>query len=323
MSNNRTRRVQSMYGASSHSQAATPGVENKDVIFTGDPVSALAQVSGRRALVLAQVPKLSAAGQSAPFSLPSSQAFSKSTIIEATVLQLLLVVGETGVQAKADEQLWQWGGRHVGSISMNGSLVATVDPSLMLRAVGSAASQAVTCQLSSTDLDQLFDDACLLLSTVPDSLPAVRGLPADAHLPYKLGEHSMFCDASAGQGDDTLPCLVCAVRNPAAPKAYIKREGMRKHIAAHILKDHIRVDACGFCGIAGSSTPRLTGKGASLQPDRQSCAKVYGCKFSYGPCLKVNTRSCTNIPMPCPSPGCCELRWMYTMVAHWQEAHSD
>jgi hypothetical protein len=114
------------------------------------------------------------------------------------------------VQAKADEQLWQSGGRHVGSISVNGSLVTTVNPSLMPRAVGSAASQAVTYQLSSADLDQLFDDACLVLPTVPDSLPAVRGLPADAHLPYKLGERSMFCDVSAGQGDDTLPCLVCA-----------------------------------------------------------------------------------------------------------------
>jgi hypothetical protein len=86
-----------MYGASSHSQAAAPGVDEKDVICTGDPVSVLVKVGGRRALVLAQVTKLSAPGQSAPFSLPSSQAFSKSTTIEATVLQLLLVVGEAGV----------------------------------------------------------------------------------------------------------------------------------------------------------------------------------------------------------------------------------
>jgi hypothetical protein len=212
----------------------------------------------------------------------------------------------------------------VGSISVNRSLVATVNPSLMPLAVGSAASQAVTYQLSSADLDQLLDDACLVLSTVPDyHRPAVRCLPVDAHLPYQLGERSMFCDASAGQGDDTLPCLVCAVRYPAAPKAYIKREGMRKHIAAHILKGHIRVDACGFCRVAGSCTPRLTGKGASLQPDKQCCAKGYGCKFSYGPWLKVNTRSCTNTLMPCPSPGCRELRWKYAMVPHWQEAHSD
>jgi hypothetical protein len=63
---------------------------------TDDPVSVLVQVGGRRALVLAQVAKLSAPGQSAPFSLPSSQAFSKSTTIEATVLQLLPVVGEAG-----------------------------------------------------------------------------------------------------------------------------------------------------------------------------------------------------------------------------------
>jgi hypothetical protein len=115
-SNDRTRRVQSMYGASSHSQAATPRIEDKDVICTGDPVSVLVHVGGRRALVLAQVAKLRAPGQSAPFSLPSSQAFSKSTTIEATVLQLLPVVGEAGVQAKP-EQLWQWDGRHVGSIS--------------------------------------------------------------------------------------------------------------------------------------------------------------------------------------------------------------
>jgi hypothetical protein len=171
-------------------------------------VSVLIQVGGRRELVLAQVTKLSAPGQSAPFSLITSQALSKSTTIEATVLQLLPVVGEAGVQANADEQLWQWGGRHEGSISVNGSLVASVNPSLMPRAVGSTASQAVTYQLSSADLDQLFDDACLMLSTVPDSLPAVKGLPADAHLPYQLGERSMFCDASAGQGDDTMPCLV-------------------------------------------------------------------------------------------------------------------
>jgi hypothetical protein len=169
-------------------------------------------------------------------------------------------------------------GSGVGGISVNRSLVATVIPSLMPLAAGSAASQVVTYQLSSADLDQLLDDACLVLSTVPDFLSAVRGLPADAHLPHKLGERSMLCDASAGQGDDTLPCLVCAVRNPAAPKAYIKREGMRKHIAAHILKDHIRFDACGFCGVAGLCTPRLTGKGASLQLDRQWCAKGYGCK---------------------------------------------
>jgi hypothetical protein len=141
------------------------------------------------------------------------------------------------------EAQWQWGGRHVGSISVNGSLVASVNLSLMPRAVGSAASQAVTYQLSNADLDLLFDDACLVLSTVPDYLPAVRGLPADGHLPYQLGERSMFCDASAGQGDDNLPCLVCAVLNPAAPKASIKREGMRKHIAARILKGHIRVNA--------------------------------------------------------------------------------
>jgi hypothetical protein len=57
-SNDRTRRVQSMYGASSHSQAATPGVEDKDVICTGDPVSVLVQVGGRRALALAQVTKV-------------------------------------------------------------------------------------------------------------------------------------------------------------------------------------------------------------------------------------------------------------------------
>jgi hypothetical protein len=133
----------------------------------------------------------------------------------------------------------------------------------------------------------------------------------------------MFCDASAGQGDDTLPCLACAVRNPATPKAYIKREGMRKHIAAHILNGHIRVDACGFCGVAGSCTPRLTGKGASLQPDRQCCAKGDGYKFSYSPCVKVNSRSCTNAPMPCPSSVCRELRWKHAMVAHWQEAHTD
>jgi hypothetical protein len=50
----------------------------------------------------------------------------------------------------------------------------------------------------------------------------------------------MFCDVSAGQGDDTLPCFVRSVRNPAAPKAYIKRERMRKHIVAHILKGHIQ-----------------------------------------------------------------------------------
>jgi hypothetical protein len=57
-------------------------------------VSELVQVGGRRALVLAQVTKLSALGQSAPISLRSSQVFSKSTTIEATVLQLLPVVGE-------------------------------------------------------------------------------------------------------------------------------------------------------------------------------------------------------------------------------------
>jgi hypothetical protein len=109
-SNDRTRRVLSMYGASSHSQAATPGIEDKDVICTGHPVSVLVQVGGRWAHVLAQETKLSAPGQSAPFSLPCSQAISKSTAIAATVLQLLPVVGETGVQAKADEQLWQWMG---------------------------------------------------------------------------------------------------------------------------------------------------------------------------------------------------------------------
>jgi hypothetical protein len=86
------------------------------------------------------VAKLSTPGQSIPFSLPSSQAFSKSTTTKATVLQLLPVVGEADGQAKPDEQLWQWDGRHMGSISVNGSLVATVSPSLMLRAVGSAAS---------------------------------------------------------------------------------------------------------------------------------------------------------------------------------------
>jgi hypothetical protein len=59
------------------------------------------------------------------------------------------------VQAKP-EQLKQWDGRHVGSISVNGSLVASVNPSLMPRAVGAAASQAVTYQLSSADLDQLL-----------------------------------------------------------------------------------------------------------------------------------------------------------------------
>jgi hypothetical protein len=139
-------------------------------------------------------------------------------------------------------------------------------PALLDRAI-------VTYKLSSADLDQFFDDACLVLSTVPDSLPAVRVLPADAQLPYKLGGRSMFCDVLAGQGDDTLPCLVCAVRNPAAPKAYIKWEKMRKHIAAHILRGHIRVDACGFCGVVDSCTPRLTEKGASLQPDRQCCTK--------------------------------------------------
>jgi hypothetical protein len=59
-------------------------------------------------------------------------------------LQLLPVMGEAGVQAKPDEQLWQWDGRHVGSTTVNGSLVASVNPSLMPRAVESAASQAVT-----------------------------------------------------------------------------------------------------------------------------------------------------------------------------------
>jgi hypothetical protein len=98
-----------------------------------------------------------------------------------------------------------------GSISVNRSLVATVNPSLMPLAVGLAASQAVTYQLSSADLDQLLDDACLVLSTVPDyHRPAVRGLPADAHLPYQLGERSMFCDASAGQGD-AKPCVRCQI----------------------------------------------------------------------------------------------------------------
>jgi hypothetical protein len=140
-------------------------------------------------------------------------------------------------------------GRHVCSISVNGGMVTTVNPSLMPCAAGSAASQAVTCQLSSASIDQLFDDTCLVLSTVPDSFPSVTGLPADAHLPYKLRDRSMLCDASVGQGDDTLPCLVCAVRNPAAPKAYIMWEWMRKNVAAHILKGHIRVDACGFCGV--------------------------------------------------------------------------
>jgi hypothetical protein len=59
------------------------------LICTGDPVSVLVQVGGRRALVLAQVTKLSAPGQSAHFSLPSSQASFKSTTIEATILPLL------------------------------------------------------------------------------------------------------------------------------------------------------------------------------------------------------------------------------------------
>jgi hypothetical protein len=98
----------------------------------------------------------------------------------------------------------------VGSISVNRSLVASVNPSLMPRAVGSAASQSVTHQLSSADLDQLFDDACLVLSTVPHSIPAVRGLPAYAHLLYQLGERSMFCDALAGQGDDKFCSLARA-----------------------------------------------------------------------------------------------------------------
>jgi hypothetical protein len=159
--------------------------------------------------VLAQVAKLSAPGQSAPFSLPSSQTFSKSTTIEATDLQLLPVVGEVGVQAKP-EQLWQWDGRHVGSISVNGSLVASVNPSLMPRAVGSAASQAVTYQLSSANLDQLFDDACLVLSTVPDSLPAVRGLPLMPTCPTSL--ESAACSAMPRLARGMTPChALCAL----------------------------------------------------------------------------------------------------------------
>jgi hypothetical protein len=67
---------------------------------------------------------------------------------------------------------------------------------------------------------------------------------------------------------------------------------------------------CGFVH------PSLTVKGASLQPDMQCCTKGNGCKFIYGPCAKVNTRSCTKTPMPCTSPGCRELNgsmpWLHT-----------
>jgi hypothetical protein len=165
-SNCRNRRVQSMCGASSHSQAATSGIEDKEVICTRDPVSVLVQMGGRPtgrwALMLAQVTKLSAPGQSAPFSLHSSQVPSKSTTIKATVLQLLPVVGEAGVQAKADEQLWHWGGQHL----------CEWEPGRHCRLFPALLDQVrFTYLLSSADLDQLFDDACLVLSTVPFLLP--------------------------------------------------------------------------------------------------------------------------------------------------------
>jgi hypothetical protein len=92
----------------------------------------------------------------------------------------------------------------MGSISVNGSLVATVNPSLMPRAVRSAASQAVTYQLSSAYLDQLFDDACLVLSTVPDSLPAVGACLLMPTCPTSL--KSAACSAMSRLARGMTPC---------------------------------------------------------------------------------------------------------------------
>jgi hypothetical protein len=235
------------------------------------------------------------------------------------VLQLLPVplVGEGG------EQLWHWDGRHAGSISVNGSLVAAVSPLVVPRAVGpSAAPSAVTYQFSSAELGQLFDDACLVQSSTPTPLPAVRDAPADAFLPYKLGELSMFCDASAGEGGDTRPCIVCAAKHPPR-QVHIPLSEMRKHTAAHILHGDIMASACGFCGGADSCTAKVIRKQSGVQPDVECCVRGYGHRFTYKPCFKKDTSSCTNTPMPCPFPGCSDVRWKYAMPEHWAAAHAD
>jgi hypothetical protein len=89
---------------------------------------------------------------------------------------------------------------------------------------------------------------------------------------------------------------------------------MRQHVAAHILRQHIPPNACGFYGVCGTA-PTLVTNAMGMQAGIQ-CGSGYGVAFCYQ--SAITGGKCSNVPMQCPyPPGCSVLLWKYGMEGHW------
>lgn len=311
-SNDRTRRVMSMYGTGGQTQAAEGRLgedSEEEVLCTGDPVALAVSVGGRWALAVAQVGKFVAPQEGAPFSLPHSIALSQRTTLHLDVLQLAALPGDAA---------WQWDGKCAGRVVVQGALVLPLNPTLAPRTVPVAAStqQGIpTHQFLKSELEQLWQN--VKLCAAAHTPPHVSAVPTGAAFPYTGadGQH-MFCnDVLAGGGQDDWPCLVCKEKHKR--DVLIKCSEMRAHVGAHMLHGDTPHSLCGFCGTA-ACVPALV-KGSSAQPQAAVDRCTYGHQFKLAYCMKGDGGRCNNAPMECCE--CKHVFWKYGMDAHWRTAH--
>jgi hypothetical protein len=138
--------------------------------------------------------------------------------------------------------------------------------------------------------------------------------------PYRdsLGKAAFSEGAVGAAAAGKFKCLVCESRK-VVHEVPVKQ--MRQHLAAHMLKQHVDMTACGFCG-RGDCVPQLNNHGTKHEPNWQvppaACSR-YWVKLKYQSAIGDRSK-CSNVPMQCRE--CRLIVWKYAMAAHCREKHA-
>jgi hypothetical protein len=190
-SNDRARRVQSMYGGMPLvGMGSAAGNKLKKMVCKDDPLSTLVKVGGRSALAVVHITHFVAPGHEAPFSLPQSVAFAAGTIVHANVLQLLPVGGVH------NDALWQWDGRRIASVVVPGPQASPINPEIAPCNVSADSPMAacITYEFPGSLLKLIYDEGMSAVSIQRVVLPTVSKLTATAEFSYRLGGVWMSCE---------------------------------------------------------------------------------------------------------------------------------
>jgi hypothetical protein len=335
-STDRVKRVMgtSKWGGSSKAVQAARADSDDPPVCVGDPMACWAQLGNTAGLVIFQVSKLVGPTSSPTFSLGPDAAASNATTVHGRALCLVQQGdGEDedaseGEEAGATEPQpnnpaaqsvgpWQWDGNYAGQVLAKGHMAFPVNPAVADPWADTLGLQQ-TIEFQHEQLLSIAEQARVLISTDSNNHPTL--VNAGSYFPYRdsSGKAAFSEGATGAAAAGKFKCLVCESRKK---EYFVPVKQMRKHLAAHMVKNHVDMTACGFCG-KGDCVAQLSKYGTKQEPIYQvptAACNRYWVKLKYVSAIGDKSK-CTNVPMQCPE--CPTVVWKYAMAQHYHAKHA-